>query len=212
MYKDKFLVLFLISETAIEDSLRSIIPSSFLPSKLIYLDRVPLTSNGWLFINCTGMSIHHCPGYWKFSGKIDRAHLIATLEEKCSMQMKSWASILAFLNKFGINSVAGLRSHSFADYGVQTFYVTVLYTFKFDLVSGIRSLEAAEIALHLGNIEALHDILDPTVAVLDVLKKYNSHLLKTVREFELLKFSHPANVATNPSLSHLMKYIKFYIS
>ncbi|KIH59946.1 hypothetical protein ANCDUO_09810 [Ancylostoma duodenale] len=120
VYKDKFLVLFVMSETAIEDSLRNVVPSSFFPSKLIYLDRVPLTMNGWFprttvldydctIITDTGM----------FSGKVNRAHLIAMLEEECSMQMKSWASILAFLGKFGINSLSDLKSHSFTDYEVE---------------------------------------------------------------------------------------------
>ncbi|RCN34024.1 PQQ enzyme repeat protein [Ancylostoma caninum] len=137
VYKDKFLVLFVISETAIEDSLRNVIPSSFFPSKLIYLDQVPLTING----------------------KVNRAHLLATLEEQCSMQIQSWTSILAFLGKFGVKSLSELKSHSFTDY-------------------------AAEIALHLGNVEALHDILDPAITGFAALQKYTSHSLNVDRQVE----------------------------
>ncbi|VDL83225.1 unnamed protein product, partial [Nippostrongylus brasiliensis] len=37
---------------------------------------------------------------------------------------------------------------------------------------GIRSAEAAEIALTFGDVEALHDILSPDVPIVDVLQKY----------------------------------------
>ena len=44
--------------------------------------------------------------------------------------------------------------------------------FNFGKVSGVRSFEAAEIALHLGNADALHDILDPKSTIQDVILKY----------------------------------------
>ncbi|KAK6737408.1 hypothetical protein RB195_019860 [Necator americanus] len=102
-----------------------IMSSSFIPSKVIYLDRVPLTP----------------------SGKVDRLKLTLMLEEQCSAQMKSWSDIFKFLEKFGIRHTPDLSFQSFVNY-------------------------AAEIALHFGTVDALRDILDPNMAILDVLRKY----------------------------------------
>ncbi|ETN84858.1 PQQ enzyme repeat protein [Necator americanus] len=95
LYRDKFLVLFVKSETAIEGSLQQIMSSSFIPSKVIYLDRVPLTP----------------------SGKVDRLKLTLMLEEQCSAQMKSWSDIFKFLEKFGIRHTPDLSFQSFVNYG-----------------------------------------------------------------------------------------------
>ncbi|KAK6052670.1 hypothetical protein COOONC_09824 [Cooperia oncophora] len=95
LYKGKFLVLFATSASPLESSLREVLPDAFYPSKVIYLDSVPVNS----------------------SGKADRSQLIATLEKECSIQMNSFTSALNFLQKFGITSTADLSSHSFVDYG-----------------------------------------------------------------------------------------------
>ncbi|KJH40727.1 PQQ enzyme repeat protein [Dictyocaulus viviparus] len=134
IYKEKFLVLFVLSNSPIEDRLRNIIPVEFIPSKVIYLDQIPVNKNG----------------------KTDRSEMIALLEKQCFLLMNSKASILTFLNKFGIKDSTSL-SHSFVD-----------FVFSF----GIQSAEAAEIALHLGQVEALHDILSPSLSIENVLEKY----------------------------------------
>ncbi|KHJ75925.1 hypothetical protein OESDEN_24456 [Oesophagostomum dentatum] len=150
IYKEKFLVLFVNSKLPIEDSLPVVLPSSFLPSKVIYMDKVPINRNG----------------------KIDRAKLMGILEEHCS-KLKTTSSLTTFLGKFGIVEESDFY-HSFVDYGNYLISTRVSRSFMFHKVSGVRSLEAAEIALHLGSADALHDILNPNLTIQEVLLKYAS--------------------------------------
>ncbi|CAJ0607087.1 unnamed protein product [Cylicocyclus nassatus] len=95
IYKEKFLVLFVKADVPIEDALRVLIPAGLFPSKIVYLDIVPVNRNG----------------------KVDCSKLLEILEEQCSKAMKTSTSLLAFLSKFGIKVDSDLSNHSFTDYG-----------------------------------------------------------------------------------------------
>ncbi|VDL67272.1 unnamed protein product [Nippostrongylus brasiliensis] len=71
-----------------------VLPSILLPSKVIYLETVPVNS----------------------SGKVDKPRLIELLEKECSTQRKSYGAFLAYLRKFSIQSATDIHFHSFVDY------------------------------------------------------------------------------------------------
>ncbi|XGW10442.1 hypothetical protein V3C99_012158 [Haemonchus contortus] len=79
--REKFLVLFVKSASPVERRLKEVLPLARFPSKIIYLDHVPVNSNG----------------------KTDRSRLIAILEEERINHLQSLSSVLRFLAKFGIN-------------------------------------------------------------------------------------------------------------
>ncbi|WKX93676.1 hypothetical protein Q1695_011160 [Nippostrongylus brasiliensis] len=95
LYKQKFLVLFVLSSSSVKELLRMVLPSNLLPSKVIYLETVPVNS----------------------SGKVDKSRLIELLENECSTQRKSYGAFLAYLRKFSIHSTTDIHFHSFVDYG-----------------------------------------------------------------------------------------------
>ncbi|VDO27264.1 unnamed protein product [Haemonchus placei] len=95
--REKFLVLFVKSASPVERCLKEVLPLAHFPAKIIYLDHVPVNSNG----------------------KTDRSRLIAILEEERFNHLKSLSSVLRFLAKFGIKSATGLSLHSFIDYDSQ---------------------------------------------------------------------------------------------
>ncbi|KAK5973978.1 hypothetical protein GCK32_003346 [Trichostrongylus colubriformis] len=111
LYKEKFLVLFVVSNSRVENIVRETLPSAFTPSKIVYLDKVPVNSNG----------------------KTDRPQLIAILEKVCSTHLASFTSMFSFLEKFGIKSTADLLFHSFVDYGKWFTQITV---FEVKLIMG----------------------------------------------------------------------------
>ncbi|KAE9415545.1 hypothetical protein Angca_009971, partial [Angiostrongylus cantonensis] len=97
LYKEKFLVLFVLSNSPLEALMRDVIPDAFIPSKVVYLDRVPVNSNG----------------------KADRSQMVALLEKQCTELMNSQSDMLLFLNKFGIKSALDLSGHSFVNFEIR---------------------------------------------------------------------------------------------
>ncbi|VDM63348.1 unnamed protein product [Angiostrongylus costaricensis] len=112
LYKEKFLVLFVLSNSPLEASMRDIIPEAFIPSKVVYLDRVPVNSNGGYLSYAIFIFYTAVLSSALIPGKADRSQMVALLEKQCSKLMNSQSDMLLFLNKSLDKDVIVVCSHS----------------------------------------------------------------------------------------------------